>query len=186
MKFNGLLEFFQSHVDGNAASSEKKQNPPKDPEPAPLLDTTSSSPSSSATGESAAERRARLQAKMDEQERRDQIRREKHPQAQAKVAEGTEASKVKAEEAMPPAEPAVEVDEPFTQALNQGAAVGDTEASPVEQPDPEPAESVEEGVLEGQSPADIPVSANEPVPEEQPVAEGGHVEPERTIIHEEL
>ncbi|RSH92698.1 hypothetical protein EHS25_008143 [Saitozyma podzolica] len=186
MKFNALLEFLQSHIDGTAtppppSGSNQRQKPVEAPEPAspptPSADEPKVAPT--ATGETAAERRARLQAKMDEQERRDQARREKL------AAKATEAAHTRAPIEVEAESEAVDDDVIVDVTDQEVEGKIDVEATPAEAPSPSPEEGVQDELLEGQSPADeLPLEPEEPVPAEAPSQEG--VQPEQTVVHEEL
>jgi protein disulfide-isomerase A6 len=186
MKFNALLEFLQSHIDGTAtppppSGSNQRQKPVEAPEPAspptPSADEPKVAPT--ATGETAAERRARLQAKMDEQERRDQARREKL------AAKATEAAHTRAPIEVEAESEAVDDDVIVDVTDQEEEGKIDVEATPAEAPSPSPEEGVQDELLEGQSPADeLPLEPEEPVPAEAPSQEG--VQPEQTVVHEEL
>lgn len=186
MKFNALLEFLQSHIDGTAtppSGSDQRQKPVKAPEPASPPTASADEPkiAPTATGETAAERRARLQAKMDEQERRDQARREKLAAKATEAAHTHAPIEVEAESEAVDAGVNVDVTEREEEEKIDVAV----EATPAEAPSPSPEEGVQDELLEGQSPAEeLPLEPEEPVPAEAPSQEG--VQPEQTIVHEEL
>jgi len=82
LKFNALLEWLQSHIDGTA--------PPPSNKPKPRSTEGGSSDGQKADS-SASDAKARRQAKLDEAERRDQARRQKAAQGGSGA---TKASKV--------------------------------------------------------------------------------------------
>jgi hypothetical protein len=124
---------------------------------------------------------------MDEQERRDQARREKlaakvtleaaHTHAPIELDAESEAVDVDVDIN-------VDVDADVTEEEKEEEDV-DVEATPAEAPSPSPEEGVQDELLEGQSPAEeLLTEPEEPVPAEAPTQEG--VQPEQTIVHEEL
>lgn len=147
LKFNALIDWLESAIAGDIRAVKEKRGPEE-------LSSTSSSSSVTAPSETEdpAARRARLQAKMDEIERRDRIRREK---AAAKKAAEDEAAGGTPVEDAPPAEPeeAAEDEEAeqtegitHTHPVGRNAAVEPSDdGTPVEDAPPaEPAEAAED------------------------------------------
>lgn len=170
-KFNALLEWITAQLDPAAAMPSERDLPSGSSPGAGTkarADTAAKKPS----GDSDAERRARLKAKMEEAERRDQARRDKLAQAQK----------------------AREAEEEAAAGVSGAVGEGDEEekvedgevATPVDAPAPQAEESVEEEMLNGQSKAEG--LADEPEPEPQEVPEGGEgaADVQETRIHEEL
>jgi hypothetical protein len=119
---------------------------------------------------------------MEEAERRDQARRDKLARAKAAAAESAESDEQGAAEDGTPVEP--------KDAGEQVDAAAKEPATPVDAPLPQAEESVEEQMLEGQSPP-IGLEQDARDPEPEGAAEGAQgprqgQEAQETRVHEEL
>lgn len=155
LKFNALLEWLEAAIGGDIREAEK----PKETN-STSFSSTKAAETQAAETEDAAARRARLQAKMDEIERRDRLRRER--EAAKKAAEDEEAGGTPVEDAPaaepepvePPAAEPEEVAEDNEVATpgvththpvaREAGASEPTEGTPLDAPPAEPAEAADE------------------------------------------
>lgn len=144
LKFNALLEWLESAIEGNTAM------PNSEPEPeTEASESKTTKAAQTANAEEAAARRAKMQAKLDEIERRDRLRREKLAAQRAAAEEANGGTPVEE----PAAEPADVVGEEPTVQTGSGnpaheereiAEGSDEDGTPVDAPPAEPAEAADE------------------------------------------